>query len=126
MGQRPRHGLLGGLWEFVSSEFQVSRNESRGRKDPVSKMIHTRTGLNITLCDAELLGTVKHAFTHFRMTRHIWLIETRCGGSLQPNGYDQLRWVRLDDVKQLALTRSDQKILHLYETHRLSLFAQAR
>jgi A/G-specific adenine glycosylase len=129
MGQRPRDGLLGGLWEFISSEFRVHSAET------LDEMVARRTGLTIDANAALLLGTVKHAFTHFKIARRVWLVETRPstlrqaqgsgGASLQPDGYDQLRWVPLDEVRQLALTRSDQKLLDLYEAHQVSLFAQA-
>ena len=118
MGQRPRDGLLGGLWEFVSSEFRAAHRE-------LADVVRERTGLQINDLDgeAEMIGTVKHAFTHFKITRQVWLVTAHRVASPHPNGYDQLRWVPLDHIKQLALTRSDQKILALYEKHRLSLFA---
>jgi A/G-specific adenine glycosylase len=119
MGQRPRDGLLGGLWEFVSSEFRVPSAEKLG------EMIERRTGVIVEAEAAHELGTVKHVFTHFKITRHVYLIETRCVASLRASGYVQLRWVPFDEVRQLALTRSDQKILDLYEAHQVSLFAQA-
>jgi A/G-specific adenine glycosylase len=111
--------LLGGLWEFVSSEFRMARDET------LSEMVARRTGLNVDANGVQLLGSVKHAFTHFRITRRVYLVETRCGASLHSFGYQKLRWTPRDQIIQLALTRSDQKILDLYEAHQVSLFAQA-
>jgi A/G-specific adenine glycosylase len=129
MAQRPRDGLLGGLWEFVSSEFRVSSSETLG------EMVKRRTGLIVDAEAGRDLGAVKHAFTHFKITRHVYLVEARLlspelvegskDASLRPDGYDQLLWVPFDEVRQLALTRSDQKIMDLYEAHQVSLFAQA-
>ena len=143
MGQRPRDGLLGGLWEFVSSEF-------RGAGGELVDVVRERTGLLIDESDAVMIGAVKHAFTHFKITRHVYLVhiptnqklkpsfprrresrpastlDSRLRGNDDPNGYDQLRWVPFDQVRALALTRSDQKILELYEKHCLSFFAQTR
>jgi adenine-specific DNA glycosylase len=101
----------------------------------VDEMIARRAGLNIDVEDAQMLGAVKHAFTHFKITRRVYLVGTRPstlrqaqgsgGASLRPNGYQHLRWVPRDEIRRLALTRSDQKILDLYEAHQVSLFAQA-
>lgn len=132
MGQRPRDGLLGGLWEFVSSDFRAQRatfGRSRRRAlEMLRRTVADKTGLAISTPDAELpelLGAVKHGFTHFKITRQVWLVrvEATSASSLRPAGYDQLKWASLDEVRQLALTRSDARILELYRMHRLSLFA---
>jgi adenine-specific DNA glycosylase len=82
-----------------------------------------RTGLRIDAEAAQLLGEVKHGFTHFTMTRQVWLIENVDGmTSLHASGYDDLRWVTADECRRLALTRSDGRILDLYLQHRGSLF----
>ncbi|MCL6511800.1 MAG: A/G-specific adenine glycosylase [Anaerolineae bacterium] len=122
MGQRPPDGLLGGLWEFVSSELRTSSNSNgedafgSGSSAPLKRMIVTRTGLHIGRADIAPLGEVKHAFTHFRITRRAWLVRlaTRCHATLQPKGYGRLLWASPAEVESLALTRSDQKIWQMY------------
>jgi A/G-specific adenine glycosylase len=116
MGQRLPDGLLGGLWEFISSELRPSRRgeDAFGDRPSASlrRMIAARTGLRIGRADVALLGEVKHAFTHFRITRRAWLVRPAAGccAKLQPNGYACLLWVAPTEVESLALTRSDQKI----------------
>lgn len=117
MGRRPNDGLLGGLWEFVSAEFRMPSAES------LPAMVRRRTGLHIDANPALFIGEVKHGFTHFTMTRRVWLIEpVDSGAMLQASGYDELRWVRLNECRRLALTRSDGRILDLFLQHRGSLF----
>ncbi len=117
MGRRPLDGLLGGLWEFISGEFRVPSAET------LDEMVARRTGLHTDADAAQLLGSVKHAFTHFKMTRQVWLIErVDSSASLNPRGYAELRWVTVDECRRLALTRSDQRILDLILHHRGSLF----
>lgn len=117
MGRRPVDGLLGGLWEFVSSEFRVPNSEM------LDAMVMRRTGLRVDADAAQLLGEVKHGFTHFSMTRRVWLIEdVDRDAPLMAHGYDELRWVTPDECRRLALTRSDARILDLYLRHRGSLF----
>jgi A/G-specific adenine glycosylase len=117
MGRRPNDGLLGGLWEFVSSEFRVPSAKT------LDEIVARRTGLQIDAEAAQLIGSVKHSFTHFMMSRQVWLMEhVDSSASLQANGYDELLWVSVDECRRLALTRSDQRILDLYLQFRGSLF----
>jgi A/G-specific adenine glycosylase len=104
LGQRPPEGLLGGLWEFVSSEFRAPAPPAS-----VADMVRERTRLRIT-GEPEALGAVKHAFTHFKITRHLYRVRA-ASGEPAPIGYAALRWLPLVQVAHLALTRSDQKVL---------------
>ena len=119
MGQRPNAGLLGGLWEFVSSEIGIAVAEALPLFDPaadpmtqIAAQVLTRIGAaQLDLQAMTMLGTVKHAFTHFKITKHVVLAQV--DGPLPEFAttiYQQLKWVRLPDLTQLALTRSDQKI----------------
>lgn len=115
IGRRPTDGLLGGLWEFISAEFRAPPPES------LAAMVARRTGLHIDPGKAQSLGEVKHGFTHFAMTRRVWLIEgVDAGAPLTAHGYVALRWVALNECRRLALTRSDGRILDLLLRHRAS------
>ncbi len=123
LGQRPRHGLLGGLWEFISSELRPADAPTRSAShDParsIREMIARRAGLTGEVYGARLLGTVKHTFTHFRMTRQVWLVHWPATGNTSPraSGYDRLLWATPSDVERLALTRSDRTIWEMYRAH---------
>ena len=125
MGLRPQNGLLGGLWEFISSDF-------RGEPISVSDMIRHRTGIQICDDQVQKLGSVKHAFTHFKITRTVWSVTVNLVGdqiaiSKSPaSGYAELRWVTPSEIAMLALTRSDQKILELYEKSYLPTRVETR
>lgn len=106
MGQRPPEGLLGGLWEFVSSDFRAS-----SPPDDAASLVRARTGLSIWPQVTEL-GSVRHAFTHFKITRQIVAVRA-VRGNAKPAGYAALRWMAVGDLGSLALTRSDQKIFAL-------------
>lgn len=108
LGQRPREGLLGGLWEFISSDYRGPA------PDGLERMVAQRAGLSIDAQRARALGEVKHAFTHFRITREVWVITVDGRAAARSVGYDQARWASLTEVGHLALTRSDQRILALY------------
>lgn len=108
MGQRPPEGLLGGLWEFVSSDFRATAPPW-----DAASMVRARTGLSIASQVTEL-GSVRHAFTHFKITRQVVAVRARSGVP-NPVGYAALRWLAKADLGSLALTRSDQKILALLD-----------
>ncbi len=108
MGQRPPEGLLGGLWEFVSSEFRAA-----APPDDAASMVRARTGLNISP-QVTVLGSVRHAFTHFKITRQVVAVRAK-SGIPSPVGYAALRWLAKAELGNLALTRSDQKILALLD-----------
>lgn len=104
LGQRPPEGLLGGLWEFVSSEFRAPAPPAS-----VADMVRERTRLRI-VGEPEALGALKHVFTHFKITRHVHRVRA-AGGDPAPVGYAALSWLPLAEVAHLALARSDQKVL---------------
>lgn len=122
LGQRPRAGLLGGLWEFISSE-PTDSTDPTDLNDPTDLIVH-RSGLKVTPSKATQLGAVKHAFTHFKLTRRVWLVRLPVPGRTPPraNGYDRLIWATPAEVERLALTRSDRRIWEMYRARPASLF----
>lgn len=124
MGQRPADGLLGGLWEFVSGEIAIHADSSAAlplfapENDAASQIatqVLLRLGIATQPHEVVALGTVKHGFTHFKITRHVVLAHIQPTIPL-PNSsaYQHLRWVSPPDIATLALTRSDQKIAELW------------
>ncbi|PJF46906.1 MAG: A/G-specific adenine glycosylase [Chloroflexi bacterium] len=132
LGQRPRHGLLGGLWEFISAPRAPAGAAARHRSCPptdlhpsdLTDLIAHKTGLRVKATQAEQLGIVKHAFTHFKLTRRVWLVRLPMPGRTPPrtNGYDRLIWATPAEVERLALTRSDRRIWEMYRARRPTLF----
>ena len=120
MGQRPVDGLLGGLWEFISDELSEAAQRDAGLPlfgaslaGEVVRIVVKRVGLQVTVSDADFIGTVRHTFTHFTMTKHVAVVHVGDVEAmpLQSSYYTQLRWVTAEEARLLALTRSDQKIL---------------
>ena len=58
---------------------------------------------------------LKHAFTHFRITRHVAIVSlTEPMPRVTPSDANiNVKWVKPEEIGDLALTRSDQKILDL-------------
>ena len=134
MGQRPARGLLGGLWEFPSTNFDVSAEGSRADMAAQAQaMLAEKCGLGVDIGEENLIGAVKHAFTHFKITRHVFFVHPKprrlaqkklAGGTLagQParlesEFYQLLRFVSREELAALALTRSDLRIVEMVESH---------
>jgi len=117
LGQRPIGGLLGGLWEFISSDLRADCVVDGQGTDQLKQMIMARAGLAIEHAEVKWLGEVKHAFTHFRITRYAWQVAlpARRATEAAPNAYVALRWVMPAEVTNLALTRSDRKLWQIYQ-----------
>lgn len=127
LGQRPHDGLLGGLWEFVSSEYGPTADSlpraQRGERQPapsaaggpttnVEEIVLQRTGVRVSDV-GEPFAEVRHAFTHFKVRRllhHATAIHDAVGAS---NAYVALHWVTPAEIDALALTRSDRRIAEM-------------
>lgn len=130
LGQRPPDGLLGGLWEFISAELRApdanaqSGSGAAPRPADLADLILRRSGLKVKPSHAQPLGAVKHAFTHFKLTRQVWLVRLPkpARAPLRPRGYERLIWATPEEVEQLALTRSDRRIWAMYRARPPALF----
>jgi A/G-specific adenine glycosylase len=113
--QRAPEGLLGGLWEFPG-----------GKQEPGETIEHTvhreimeELGLTITLGQA--YTPVPHAFTHFKITLH--LFDAQC---VQPDPKPQTdlphQWVLPTALGQFAFPRSNHPVIQqLLQKHGLAV-----
>ncbi len=105
IAQRPADGMLGGLWEFPG-----------GKRDPddVDLPACLRREIDEELAIAievgNLVTTVKHAYTHFRITLHAFHARHRAGEP-QAIGCADWRWVELGELERFPFPVTDQKII---------------
>jgi A/G-specific adenine glycosylase len=104
IAQRPLNGLLGGLWEFPG-----------GKQEPGETLPHTlkreiKEELAIDIKVGEHLTSIKHAYTHFRITLHAFHA-THLNGTPQHIGVANHAWVTLKDLENYAFAVTDQKII---------------
>jgi A/G-specific adenine glycosylase len=102
--QRPAEGLLGGLWEFPGGK-QAPGEPLSGT---VRREIQEELGIDVAV--QEKIITVKHAYTHFKITLHayhcLWL-----GGQPQPRAAQQVCWVSPQALETFAFPTANKKIL---------------
>jgi A/G-specific adenine glycosylase len=104
IAQRPPEGMLGGLWEFPGGKQESGETLA----ECLEREIQEELGVAIAV--GEPLVTVKHSYTHFKITLHAFACRLLAG---QPRaiGVADWRYVTLAQLDSFAFPRTDQKII---------------
>jgi len=95
--RRKPDGLLGGLWELPGGE--VEPHEDRAQ----ALARHLLADLGLEAQVAEHLAVIKHAYSRFQVTVHVYRCHT--GGTPAPaNGWDAYHWLSADEISAYGLT----------------------
>ena len=105
IAQRPPDGMLGGLWEFPGGKL-----EPHDADLPACLRREIAEELAIEIEVSDLLTTVKHAYTHFRITLHTFHAR-HVAGEPQALGCQAWRWVEIAELSEFPLPVTDQKIV---------------
>jgi A/G-specific adenine glycosylase len=105
IAQRPQDGMLGGLWEFPGGKAEASDPDL-----PACLRREIREELGVKVEVMELLTTVAHAYTHFRITLHAYHAR-HLSGTPKAIGCDDWRWVQVRDLDEFPFPVTDQKII---------------
>ncbi|MCB8920747.1 MAG: A/G-specific adenine glycosylase [Ardenticatenaceae bacterium] len=104
IAQRPLTGLLGGLWEFPGGK------QEPGESLPATLIREIQEELAIEIKVGELLTSIKHAYTHFRITLHAFHA-SYVTGEPQHLGVSNHAWVTVQDLNTYPFAVTDQKII---------------
>jgi len=108
---RPVDGLLGGLWEFPGGKVQPGETSA----DAARRELREEVGVEVG--PLRPLITVRHAYTHFRITMHVFEGRHRAGRA-RPLVCQAVRWVHPDELAQYAFPKANQAIIaNLRESH---------
>jgi A/G-specific adenine glycosylase len=111
--RRPAKGLLGGLWGFPGSQAGDCNAPAAG-PDTLAVCLADalRKTLGLQLEVGEALPTIRHAYTHFRITLHPF----RCrvvSGEPRALGYPGVRWAPMAELTDYAFPVTDRKIAEM-------------
>ncbi len=102
--KRPTNGLLGGLWEFPGGKKEADET----LEECVKRELREELGVEVRI-QAPFM-TVRHAYTHFKITLHAF--ECRLlRGKPRPKTATAARWVQLQEMQQLPFPRANKRIL---------------
>ena len=107
---RPPRGLLGGLWEFPGGKVENGETFEQSLKREIAEELGIKTKID------SLFTSVKHAYTHFKITLHVFQCSYQ-SGEIRLNGCDDYRWIRLSQLDDFAFPGADRKVIdQLMET----------
>jgi A/G-specific adenine glycosylase len=106
IAQRPLEGMLGGLWEFPGGKQEPPET----LPECLRREIKEELGVEIEV--GTHLTTVKHSYTHFKIT--LYAFECRLvEGQPQALGVAAWRWTTLAEIEALPFPRTDLKIIEV-------------
>jgi A/G-specific adenine glycosylase len=108
--QRPKKGLMGGLWEFPGGKLEKGESP----EDCLKREILEELGVQITIKQKVL--TIKHSYTQFRVTLNVFTCELN-RGKIRATCCEQWKWVSLENIDQYPFPAANVKILKYLETN---------
>jgi A/G-specific adenine glycosylase len=104
MVRREAEGLLGGLWKFPGGEAVAGEDLKHALKRTVQEELGVEIRVTESLC------SVRHAYTHFRITLHAF----RCllmSDRPKVESSKPWRWIAPGDLTLVPFSRADRKII---------------
>ncbi len=102
--RRPAEGLLGGLWEFPGGKVEAEETPPEAARRELAEEL----GVEIEV--GEPLGTVEHAYSHFRITLHAYHARL-LAGEPRPAAADALAWVRPRELAAYAFPAANLRLI---------------
>ncbi len=106
LAQRRPEDMLGGLWEFPGGTCR----EGESLADCLRREIAEELGLEVAV--GEKVAALRHAYTHFRVTLHLFFCRPLAGRP-RPLECADLRWVTPEEAADLPMSRLDRRVVEI-------------
>lgn len=104
IGRRKETQMLGGLWEFPGGKIKVGETPEAAAVREVKE----ETGIVVRVL--KKYCTVKHAYTHFKITLHAYACEV-LSGTASPKSTDELKWVLPGALQNYPFPTANKKVI---------------
>jgi A/G-specific adenine glycosylase len=111
IAKRPPNAMLGGLYEFPGGK----RERGESLEEAVRREVQEETGLRVRV--GPLVLTVRHAYSHFRVTLHAYRC-TSARGTPRPLGCDECRWATVAELADYAFPAASLRIIRALASSR--------
>lgn len=105
LAQRPKDGLLGGLWEFPGGTLEDTDEDLTA-----CLMREIREELGVGLQVGEPFGAYQHAYTHFKISLHAFLCALEDDAQPKNLESEALAWVRTSELEAYPMGKVDRQI----------------
>jgi A/G-specific adenine glycosylase len=103
LAKRPSKGLLGGMWEFAGGKSE--QNETL--QECLKREIREELGVEVRV--GSPFGIYQHAYTHFRITVHVFLCDLS-DGEPRPIEAAEIAWVHPASLTDYPMGKVDRQI----------------
>lgn len=105
LAQRPKDGLLGGLWEFPGGTLE---DDDEDLESCLRREIREELGVDVLVLGP--FGVYKHAYTHFKITLHAFVCGLTDGHEPKSIECEELAWVGVDQLEGFPMGKVDRRI----------------
>jgi A/G-specific adenine glycosylase len=111
IAQRRPDDMLGGLWEFPGGKLEPGETV----QDCIARELKEELGVNISV--GGFFMTVKHAYSHFTMTMHLYFARI-VSGRPRPLHCADYRWVKISELREFAYSKADLHVVATLQAER--------
>jgi 8-oxo-dGTP diphosphatase len=97
---RRGYGEFENMWEFPGGKIEAEET----REDALIREIKEELELDIKV--STYITTVEYDYSNFHLTMHCFICEV-CGGELQLNAHNAVKWVYLEELDNLQWVPAD-------------------